>query len=135
MPLTDQVRLAAEEQQARAVLDQQIATYGSTVLTALQEVEDALVSEAHQTELVGELEAQLEVARATMEEAQRHYANGLSDYLPVLTALQTLQSTEQTLLSARRQVLSYRVELCRALGGSWMTELAPPTATSTEEAS
>jgi hypothetical protein len=55
---------------------------------------------------------------------------GLSDFLPVLTSLQSVQQTELSLLGARRQLLSYRVQLHRALGGSWVRDLrlsqAPP---------
>lgn len=119
-PLTDQVRLEAEERQARARLEEQLAGYGRTVLTALREVEDALIRESRQDALLRELKAQVEVAEATLTEARRRYQNGLSDYLPVLTALQTLQTAEQRLVAAERQRLSIRVQLCRALGGTWM---------------
>ena len=51
---------------------------------------------------------------------------GLSDYLLVITALQGLQRSQINLLQAQRQMLSYRVQLCRALGGAWTSELDPP---------
>ena len=44
------------------------------------------------------------------------YRQGATDYLNVLTALLSQQSLEQQLIDARRQVLSNRVQLCRALG-------------------
>lgn len=125
-PLTDQVRLEAEERRARAQLEERVAVYGQTVLVALREVEDALVREARQVELLTELSAQVEVAEATLGEARRRYQNGLSAYLPVLDALEALQSAEQRRLVAERQRLSIRVQLCRALGGSWMTQLPAP---------
>ena len=42
---------------------------------------------------------------------------GLSSYLPVLTALVGMQEAERSELSARRQLLSHRIQLYRALGG------------------
>ena len=39
VPLTDQVRLDAEQKQAQAQLDERVANFGQTVLTALREVE------------------------------------------------------------------------------------------------
>ena len=132
-PVTDQVRLEAEEREARARLEEQVAQYGQTVLTALREVEDALIQESRQDALLEELEEEVEVSQATLDEAQRRYRNGLSDYLPVLTALQSLQSSEQRRVAARRQRLSFRVQLHRALGGTWMRELETPSAE--EEAS
>jgi NodT family efflux transporter outer membrane factor (OMF) lipoprotein len=125
-PLTDQVRLAAEEARARAQLEEQVASYGRTVLTALREVEDVLARDARQAELVEEIQTQVEIARSTLEEARRRYRNGLSEYLPVLDALEALQSAEQELLAAERQRLSFRVQLCRALGGSWMKDAPAP---------
>ena len=123
-PLTDQVRLEGEERQARARLAEQVANYGRTVLIALQEVEDALVRESQQELLLTELRKQQAVAEATLNEARSRYRNGLSDYLPVLTSLQTLQTTEQRLITAERQRLSIRVQLHRALGGTWVAPVA-----------
>jgi outer membrane protein TolC len=47
---------------------------------------------------------------------------GLSDYLPVLTAQSLHFDAESQLLAARRQLLSDRISLARALGGTWMAE-------------
>ena len=135
LPLTDQVRLGAQEKQARAQLKEVVANYGDVVLTALREVEDALVQEARQQDLLKELGRQVELAQATLTEAQRRYKNGLSDYLPVLTAVQTLQSVEQRQLTARRQWLSFRVQLYRALGGIWTRETLAQQSTEVEDAS
>lgn len=123
LPLTDQVRLKAEAQRARAQLDEALALYGQRVLVALREIEDALVQEMFQSARVKELIKQLELARVTLAEAQRRYQNGLSDYLPVLTSLQSLQNVERSLVTARRLRLTYRVQLHRALGGLWSDEL------------
>ncbi|MBX2811097.1 MAG: efflux transporter outer membrane subunit [Myxococcales bacterium] len=117
-PIFDQVRLEAEVRRARAQLDELLAAYGRTVLTALREVEDALVQSAYQADRVKELKEQVGLAQVTLDEAQRRYQNGLSDYLSVLTSLQSLQSAEQNLITARRLQLSYWVQLHRALGGT-----------------
>jgi multidrug efflux system outer membrane protein len=122
-PLLDQVRLSANQRAAEARLKDQVAGYGQVVLTAFQEVEDALVRETHQEAMIKELNLQLEAARATYEEAYSRYVNGLSEYLPVLTALRDVQALERAEIQARRQLLSYRVQLCRALGGAWMAAL------------
>jgi len=37
-----------------------------------------------------------------------------------------LHAAEQTLLSSKRQLISHRIQLCRALGGTWTTELDKP---------
>jgi multidrug efflux system outer membrane protein len=112
-----------EVKRTTSVLAEQIALYEKTFLTALKEVEDALIQEENQRIYVEKLGIQTELARKTLTEARQRYINGLGDYLPVLTALQTHQETESNLLTAQKQLVSYRIQLCRALGGTWTSGL------------
>jgi len=100
--------------------------YGSAVLTALREVQDAMILEAKQKEFVESLRTQRQSAREVYQLARQRYSRGATDYLRVLTAFQSLQNTEQALLDARRQQLSFRLQLCRALGGTWTREMEAP---------
>jgi outer membrane protein TolC len=95
------------------------------MLRALQDVEDALIQERKQAEFLMELERQVQLARATLRAAGMRYANGLSDYLPVLAALESLHTVERSQIVAERQILSFRVQLYRALGGTWTLALEP----------
>jgi len=119
----DAGRRRAEVERTRAVVDERLAAYRQAVLTAIREVEDALINETKQAEYIEALDGQLAVARASQREALGRYQKGLNDYLPVLNALTAVQSLERTLVEANRARLGYRVQLCRALGGSWMHEL------------
>jgi outer membrane protein TolC len=116
-PLFDGGRRFAEIDRAEAAAQEQLVVYGQTVLLALREVQDALVSEARQAEFVRSLEAQLESARQALELSRDRYRQGAVDFLRVLTALQTMQQIEQNLVEARRKQFSNRIQLCRALGG------------------
>ncbi len=120
-------RRDAEIRRNRAVLRERLQTFGHTVLTAMLEVESAL---ARERQLAAQNESQvrqLAAARAALTESRRRYAEGLSDYLPVLTSLAAVQRLEQTILATERQRLSQRVQLARALGGGWTSALeAPP---------
>ena len=116
-PLLDGGRRAAETRRARAALREQAAIAAQTLLRALREVEDALVQEERQRETVRRLETQTRLSAETLEQARARYATGLSDYLPVLTAVDRLQGVERSLLAARRQAWAYRLQLYRALGG------------------
>ena len=118
-------RRAAEVERTRAVLQDQLAGYGQAMLVALREVEDALVQADRQEALVFELGEQLGLADATLAQARSRYLDGLSDYLPVLTALSAKQQLEVRLLAAQRQRLSFHVQLARALGGEWTRSLEP----------
>jgi outer membrane protein TolC len=50
------------------------------------------------------------------------YLYGLTDYLPVLSAQRSQFEAQSRLLTARRQLISARVSLARALGGEWMKD-------------
>ena len=128
-PLFDGFQRRAEVDRTKAVLQDQVLAYGQTVLTAFQEVEDALVREEKQRERLKELDKQVAIAQETLEQAKSQYVNGLSDYLPVLNALTSLQNVEQAQVAARRSLLSFRIQLYRALGGDWSSEIASGLAT------
>ncbi len=123
-PLFDGGRRAAEVDRSEAVVDERLMTYGQTLLRAIVEVENALVQERQQLAYLSELEARLAILESTLREARGRYRQGLIDYLPVLSALQAQQQAELALLQAQRQLLSYRVQLCRALGGTWTRQLS-----------
>jgi multidrug efflux system outer membrane protein len=122
-PLFDGRRRRAEVARTRAVVDEKVAAYRETVLTAVTEVENALVREEKQMAHIRALERQYDAAQHALVEARERYRNGLSDYLPILTQLLTVQSLERDLLQKRTQRLVYRLSLYRALGGNWPREL------------
>ena len=125
VPVLDGGRLAAEVDRTRALADENLAVYYNTVLTAVKEVEDALVSEAKQREHIQGLKQVVATARSALEEAGVRYQNGLNDYLPVLTQLLTVQGLERDLIRRQADLLTSRVQLHRALGGTWPQELTP----------
>ena len=124
-PLFDGNRRKAEVERNLALVEERLANYRLVVLTAIQEVEDAMVQERQQKEYMKALDKQLESAKNALREAGKRYRKGQNDYLPVLTALQTTQQLTRDVISARRQLIVYRVNLHRALGGSWTTGLKP----------
>lgn len=126
MPIIDGGRRAAEAERTRAVLSERVADYGNAVLSAILEVESALAQERGQHALLAEVKQQAEVAQVTLEQARERYGQGQSDFLTVLTALRSQQQTELSLLDAQRQLLSYRIQLYRALGGDWTASLEKP---------
>jgi len=124
-PVFDAGRRKAEVRRAKAEVAGRLHEYGRLVLQAIQEVEDAMVQERQQRIFLADLDSQVALAQATLKEARARYMTGLSDYLPVLTALATLHKLERERLSAHQQLLSFRIQLCRALGGSWTKKIKP----------
>jgi NodT family efflux transporter outer membrane factor (OMF) lipoprotein len=110
----------------RAIVAELVERYAETILIALSEVESALVLERQERLRIQYLEDEFRLAGITLDATRDRYRAGLSDFLPVLTALATRQITELQLVAARRQLVSYRVQLYRALGGAWPEEFGEP---------
>lgn len=126
-PLLDFGRRAAAVDERRAALDETLAAYGEAFLTAMREVQDALVLERRQRLYLEDLDDVLQSARVALSQSRIRYVEGVAPYLDVLTALQTVQSLEREELEARRRLVSYRVNLYRALGGGWTAHPDQPT--------
>jgi len=126
-PIFDGGAGKARVAQARATHTEWIATYGQAVINAIIEVENALVLEHNQRRHIAGLTRQLEVGQHAVREARARYREGLIGFLSVLTALDGVHRSQRQLIDARRQLLAYRIALCRALGGTWTHELTRPT--------
>ena len=113
----------AEVSRTEAVFAEQLAVYRQVVLNAVREVEDALAANRATEEQLVLFVAHQQAAAATLKLATDDYFKGLSDYLPVLVAQQTIFKSRSNVLSARRQLLADRISLARALGGTWPDEI------------
>jgi len=119
-PLLDGRRRAAEVERTRAVVEENLSRYRETVLTAVKEVEDALVTEDSLRRHITAIERELQAGRSALEEAIERYRKGLNDYLPVLTQLVLVQGLERDLVRRSAELLTARIGLYRALGGRWI---------------
>jgi len=129
VPLFDGFLGRANVNAQEAVLQTQVENLAQVVLQALVEVEGAIVQERQQHRNVAVLTRQVEISGDTLRSARDRYRQGLTDFLPVLAALQSQQAAQLNLLAARRQLLSSRIQLHRALGGTWPEALERPTPT------
>ncbi len=126
-------RLNAEIEQSEADARVQLYEYAQTLLAAMREVRNALDLESSERHRLERLEQQRQMAERTLELARQRYRAGTGDYLRVLTSLQDLQAVERTLIESRRQQVSHRISLCRALGGSWVDSVESSIANDDEE--
>lgn len=119
-PVIDGGRRRAEVARTEAVFEENLARYRKTVLTSIREVEDALIKNRTTKERIRQLEERVEATGGSLRLSRERYLLGLTDYLPVLTAQAAHFTAESQLLAARRQLVSDRISLARALGGDWM---------------
>jgi len=102
-----------------AVLDQRLASYESTVLTALEEVENALVSfEKSRSRLESLRSAELAAQNAALL-AQTQYSAGLADFQRVLDTQRSVLSVQDSVALTEGDRLTTLVQLFTALGGGW----------------
>ena len=125
--LIDGGALKAQVEGARARYDSQVALYRQTILTAFQQVEDALV----QQRVLSQQEQVQRGAVAAARDAERlslnQYTQGTVAYTTVVTTQTAALSAEQTLLSLRLSRLITSANLVLALGGGWRdTDLPAP---------
>lgn len=121
-PVFDAGRRKSEVERTKAALRENVVSYKQTVLTAFQEVEDTLAGNTATEERISRLEEEAEASASSLRLSLEHYMQGLSDYLPVLTAQQLDFEAQRRLIEARRQLISNRISLARAIGGTWMQE-------------
>lgn len=132
-PLLDGGRRQAEVDRAQAVVRERLAAYGTVLLTALAEVEDALAKEAAQTAWIANLERRLELAATATERILANYTAGDGDFNRYLTSRLSQQRLERELAAAQLQRIRYRIALHRALAGPLFGRAgrtAPPSAAS-----
>jgi NodT family efflux transporter outer membrane factor (OMF) lipoprotein len=102
-----------------AVRQAALAKYKSTVLTALEEVENALVAFSQEQERHASLASAAQVAADAEKLAQDQYRTGLSGFDVVLTAQRSLLSLQDQLSVSDGQVTTNMIALYKALGGGW----------------
>ncbi len=119
MPLFDGGALRAQVRAQQAVLDQAGLAYEAAVLTALKDVEDALVALRGARERLATLERAAEAAGNAALLARQRYASGLIDFQTVLDTQRTQLSTQDSVVGAGSELGANHVRLYKALGGGW----------------
>ena len=123
-PIFDGGERSAEVERREAIVKERLAAYRQTVLNGILEVEDALAQEKQfQLGVVNNLE-QIELTQKAYREATWRYLNGQSDYLPVLREQINLITSQQDQITLENNRLRARVNLCKALGGTWSDDSA-----------
>ena len=103
----------------KATYNEDVANYRETVLTAFQQVEDAL---SGLNALSAASESQLRAvsdADRTLNLANARYTGGLVTYLDVITAQEQMLTNERLATQIQGQRLVTEVLLVKALGGGW----------------
>ncbi len=115
-PLLDGGSRRSELGAANARAKQALASYRSTVLSAFQEVENALGSEYYLKRQQTSFTKALKAAKSAESRTQRNYEKGLVEILTLLDAQRRSFSTEESLINTEALRFQNRVSLALALG-------------------
>ena len=99
--------------------EQYLAAYEQTVLKAVAEVRNALVSGIEERERNEALKRGVEAAQTALDVANDKYLNGLTDFNNVINAQRSLLVLSEAFAVSEGQITSDTVRLFKALGGGW----------------
>ncbi len=125
-PLVDWRKSWSRVDVAEAQAEEALQSYEGTVLQAVRDVEDALVSVRTFQEENKIRGAQVKAGKSASFLSRRRYMDGITSYLEVLDTERSLFNAELAQSNTQERYLGAIVQLYRALGGGWQREGAPP---------
>lgn len=118
-PLFEGGTLSAQRKSAIAALRVAGAQYQSTVISAFQNVADALSALQYDADTLAAAQAARDAAQKSLQVTQAQYRLGGEPFSSVLTAEVTYQNALITEVKAKAARLSDTAALYQALGGGW----------------
>jgi outer membrane protein, multidrug efflux system len=118
-------RVRAQIAGARAGTVIALDQYHQTVLNALEETEDALVTHARDRDQLRNAQDAARASATAARLAEIRYQGGMVDFLSVLDAERTQLQTEDALAQSRTEAATSLIAVYKALGGGWETAPLP----------
>jgi outer membrane protein, multidrug efflux system len=118
-PAFDLGRVRARIAGARAGADADLAAYQQTVLKALEETENALVTHARARDRLVQLTAAAQESDTAAQIARARYEGGLVGFLDVLDAERAQLQAQDQLAQSRTDAATSLIAVYKALGGGW----------------
>ena len=116
-------RVRAQIAGSRAEADGALASYEQTVLRALEETENALVTHVRTRDSLQNAADAAQQSLTAARIAHARFEGGTADFLEVLDAERTQLAAEDRLAQSRTDAATSLIALYKALGGGW--EMAP----------
>ncbi len=119
VPIFQGGQLKAAVDVAKAQRDQYYAAYQAAVLSAMEDIENAIVSLSRTHGRYAKLTSSAASYRRAAELSRTLNEAGAVDFLDVLDAERSLYAAEEALIRSRADIALYFVALNKALGGGW----------------
>lgn len=127
----DAGRTRSQVRSARAAADGAFLAYKSTVLTALEDVENAVMALRSAQQREQEFTIALDAANNSAILARSQYRAGLTDFVTLNQTEASLLSAQNGLSQAQSDKATALIQLYLALGGGWDSTTIPEAATAT----
>jgi outer membrane protein, multidrug efflux system len=121
-PIFDAGRIRANIQVQNVREEQRLTQYEQVVLTALEDVENALVAYSREQTRRSRLAEAVEANQRAVELANELYTRGLGDFLNVLESQGSLFASQSDFAQSEVTMSSNLVALYKALGGGWPSD-------------
>jgi outer membrane protein, multidrug efflux system len=115
-------RIEGDIRQAEAIQKQMTVRYEQAVQTAIQEVDDAIVSRNKSAEREAALRRQVKVLQEVGKLTRLRYEGGQTTLMEVLDADVAVFGAEGREVQSRRDTLLALVSVYKSMGGGWMVE-------------
>ncbi|MGG8496819.1 efflux transporter outer membrane subunit [Tenacibaculum sp. TC6] len=118
-PIFNQRKIKTQHEVAKAQQEQALLNFKKTLLTAGNEVSNALYSYNAETEKFEYRKNEVEALRRAEENSEELLKNGYANYLDLLTARESALNAELNVINNKLNQLLSVVNLYEALGGGW----------------
>lgn len=118
-PIFDAGRIRANIAAQGAAEEQALLSYQSAVLTALSEVEDALIACRRTEERLATLEKAAFAAKEAARLASQKYRAGVIDITTVLDTQRSDLALQESVAAVKADRAAAHIQLYKALGGGW----------------
>jgi NodT family efflux transporter outer membrane factor (OMF) lipoprotein len=119
LPIFNAGALEAAVRVAEAQRDQSFIDFKASVLTALEDVENAATALTKERVKYGKLDSSAESYREAARLSRTLYREGSTSFLDVLDAERSLYSAEDLLIQSKVAIATNYIALNKALGGGW----------------
>ena len=121
-PIFNAGRIRAQVAQSEALQREALYAYERSIISAFQDVENALVDRAKFAEVREEQWRNVQALRSFRDVADLRYREGATIYLEVANAEQSLLTAELAYVATQSQLFQSYANLYKAMGGGWIDE-------------
>ena len=118
-PIFNGRALKTQKEIARLQEDASLLNFKQTLINAGYEVSNALATIRYTTQQANYQKEQVDALKKAYEYSQELLVNGYANYLEVLSAQNSVLSSELSLYNTYNTIVQQKITLYRALGGGW----------------